>query len=124
MGNQENLVEITADSKVFREATKCFKVPQKYFNDFFSEIIKQNGLANAFSMIHSEVTIRECFKWEDSDKGGQFWSDVEDEMLLEAGIMSEKRCNKDKETKTSERIEDLAAIHSDIKELLNLLRNR
>lgn len=123
MRNQEfNLVEIDSNSPIFKEATKCFKIPPKYFNDFFSEIVKQNGIKDAFRFIERECTLRECFAWRESVKGIKFWSDVEDEMLKEVGIISEIK--RSEEEPACQHNISLDAIHESMMELLATLKQR
>lgn len=125
------LVKIDRDSKEVYEATLCSKIPKKYRNDFFSELIRQRGKRQAahFLLDDDEGTLAEAFDWQESVKGKEFWRDIENKMLTKAGMIVVKKedtmldeCSEKLNNIRDKRSEELAAIHADMRKLLELLK--
>jgi len=125
------LTEIKRESKEVYEATLCSKIPKKYRNDFFAELIRQRGKMAAahFLIDDDEGILAEAFDWQESVKGKKFWSNLENKMLNKAGILVEKRsesmldeCTEKLNNIRDQRSEELSAIHADMRKLLELLK--
>jgi len=128
------LVEINRESKEVYEATLCSKIPKKYRNDFFAELLRQRGkIAAAYFLIDDdEGILAEAFDWQESVKGKEFWSNLENEMLTKAGMIVVKKedamldiCSEKLNNiieQRDQRSEELAAIHADMRKLLELLK--
>jgi len=125
------LVKIDRESKEVYQATLCSKIPKKYQNDFFAELIRQRGKMAAvhFLLDDDEGILAEAFDWQESVKGKEFWGDLENKMLNKAGILVEKRsesmldeCSEKLNNIRDQRIEELAAIHADMRKLLEILK--
>ena len=125
------LVEINRESKEVYEATLCSKIPKKYRNDFFAELLRQRGkIAAAYFLIDDdEGILAEAFDWQESVKGKEFWSDLENKMLTKAGMIVVKKeetisdeCTEKLNNIKDKHSEELAAIHVDIRKLLELLK--
>jgi len=125
------LKEIKRESKEVYEATLCSKIPKKYRNDFFAELIRQRGKMAAahFLIDDDEGILAEAFDWQESVKGKKFWSNLENKMLNKAGILVEKRsesmldeCTEKLNNIRDQRSEELSAIHADMRKLLELLK--
>ncbi len=125
------LTEIKRESKEVYEATLCSKIPKKYQNDFFAELLKQRGvkLASIFLLNDDEGILAEAFDWKVSVEGVEFWSDLENKMLTKAGIIVVKKedtildeCTGKLNNIRDELSEELAAIHADMRKLLELLK--
>lgn len=134
------LKEISRDSKEVYNATLCSKIPKKYLNDFFEELLRQRGKKHAayFLLNNDEGILSEAFDWRSSVKGGDFWSNLENKMLSKAGIIVETVDSLDIEDNSldiedecieklnnirDQRSEELAAIHADMRRLLELLKS-
>jgi hypothetical protein len=125
------LTEIKRESKEVYEATLCSKIPKKYLNDFFAELIRQRGkMAAAHFLVDDEEGIlAEAFDWQESVKGKEFWSNLENKMLTKAGMIVVKKedamldiCSEKLNNIRDKRSEELAAIHADMRKLLELLK--
>lgn len=125
------LVKIDRESKEVYEATLCSKIPKKYQNDFFSELIRQRGKMQAtyFLLDDNEGILAEAFDWQESVKGKEFWSNLENKMLTKAGMIVVKKedaildeCSEKLNNIRDKRSEELSAIHADMRKLLELLK--
>ena len=125
------LTEIKRESKEVYEATLCSKIPKKYQNDFFAELIRQRGKTAAayFLLDDDEGILAEAFDWQESVKGKEFWSNLENKMLTKAGMIVVKKedtmldeCTEKLNNIRDKRSEELAAIHADMRKLLELLK--
>lgn len=126
------LVKIDRESKEVYEATLCSKIPKKYQNEFFSELIRQRGKTAAayFLLDDDEGILAEAFDWQESVKGKEFWSNLENKMLTKAGMIVVKKedstlldeCSEKLNNIRDKRSEELAAIHADMRKLLELLK--
>jgi len=125
------LVKIDRESKEVYQATLCSKIPKKYQNDFFAELIRQRGKINAsyFLLDDEEGILAEAFDWQESVKGKEFWSDLENKMLTKAGMIVVKKedamldeCTEKLNNIRDQRSEELAAIHADMRKLLEILK--
>lgn len=126
------LVQIDRESREVYEATLCSKIPKKYQNDFFAELLRQRGKIGAsyFLLDDDEGILAEAFDWQESVKGKEFWSDLENKMLTKAGMIVVKKENSNLLDECSEKInnirdqrsEELSAIHADMRKLLEILK--
>ena len=125
------LTEIKRESKEVYEATLCRKIPKKYRNDFFAELIRQRGKTQAayFLLDDDEGILAEAFDWQESVKGKEFWSNLENKMLTKAGMIVVKKedamldeCTEKLNNIRDKRSEELSAIHADMRKLLELLK--
>ena len=125
------LVKIDRESKEVYEATLCRKIPKKYQNDFFAELLRQRGkmAASYFLLDDDEGILAEAFDWKESVKGREFWSNLEDKMLTKAGMVVVKEgdamldeCTEKLNNIRDQRSEELSAIHADMRKLLELLK--
>lgn len=126
------LVKIDRESKEVYEATLCSKIPKKYRNDFFSELIRQRGKMQAahFLIDDDEGILAEAFDWQESVKGKEFWSNLENKMLTKAGMIVVKKedsnlldeCSEKLNNIRDQRSEELSAIHDDMRKLLEILK--
>jgi hypothetical protein len=116
------LKEISKNSKEVREATKCSRIPKKHLNDFFAELVEQRGaMGAALFVVDEDAILAEAFDWEESAKGKQFWSDLEKKMLEKSGIIAVVDDSFEQD-KTDEAQSSLVAIHTQLRELINLLK--
>ena len=126
------LVKIDRESEEVYEATLCSKIPKKYRNDFFAELIRQRGKMAAahFLIDDDEGILAEAFDWQESVKGKEFWSNLENKMLTKAGMIVVKKedstlldeCSEKINNIRDQRSEELAAIHADMRKLLKMLK--
>lgn len=125
------LVKIDRESKEVYEATLCSKIPKKYQNDFFAELLRQRGKTAAayFLLDDDEGILAEAFDWQESIKGKEFWSDLENKMLTKAGMIVVKKedcmldeCSEKINNIRDQRSEELSAIHADMRKLLKMLK--
>ena len=126
------LVKIDRESKEVYEATLCSKIPKKYRNDFFAELIRQRGKTAAayFLLDDDEGILAEAFDWQESVKGKEFWSNLENKMLTKAGMIVVKKedsklldeCSEKLNNIRDKRSEELSAIHADMRKLLEILK--
>lgn len=125
------LVKIDRESKEVYEATLCSKIPKKYRNDFFEELIRQRGKMAAahFLIDDDEGILAEAFDWQESVKGKEFWSNLENKMLTKAGMIVVKKedamldeCSEKLNNIRDKRSEELSAIHADMRKLLEILK--
>ena len=125
------LVEINRESKEVYEATLCSKIPKKYQNDFFAELLRQRGKIAAahFLIDDDEGILAEAFDWQESVKGKEFWSNLENKMLTKAGMIVVKKedcildeCSEKINNIRDQRSEELSAIHADMRKLLKMLK--
>ena len=125
------LVEINRESKEVYEATLCSKIPKKYQNDFFAELLRQRGKIGAsyFLLDDKEGILAEAFDWQESVKGKEFWSNLENKMLTKAGMIVVKKedcildeCSEKINNIRDQRSEELSAIHADMRKLLKMLK--
>ena len=122
------LVEIDRESDLVYKATRCSKIPKKYLNDFFAELVAQRGVRLAWAFIEEgNGILAEAFDWKASVKGNDFWNDLENKLLSKAGIVVESKSIEDECCKKinnikDQRNEELSAIHSDMRKLLEILK--
>ena len=125
------LVKIDRESKEVYEATLCSKIPKKYQNDFFAELLRQRGKTAAayFLLDDDEGILAEAFDWQESVKGKEFWSNLENKMLTKAGMIVVKKedamldeCTEKLNNIRDQRSEELSAIHADMRKLLKILK--
>ena len=125
------LVKIDRESREVYEATLCSKIPKKYRNDFFAELIRQRGKTAAayFLLDDDEGILAEAFDWQESVKGKEFWSNLENKMLTKAGMIVVKKedamldeCTEKLNNIRDQRSEELSAIHADMRKLLKILK--
>lgn len=126
------LVKIDRESKEVYEATLCSKIPKKYRNDFFAELLRQRGKTAAayFLLDDDEGILAEAFDWQESVKGKEFWSNLENKMLTKAGMIVVKKedcmldeCSEKLNNIKDKRSEELSAIHADMRKLLEILKS-
>ena len=117
------LKEISRDSKKVSEATQCCRIPKKHLNKFFEELTRQRGRIGACEFVlNEEAVLAEAFDWEESVDGRQFWSDLENKMLEKAGIIAIKTDSLEQD-RDEEAQSGLVAIHTQLRELIQLLKN-
>lgn len=125
------LVKIDRESDEVYNATLCSKIPKKYQNDFFAELLRQRGKTAAayFLLDDDEGILAEAFDWQESVKGKEFWSNLENKMLTKAGMIVVKKedcildeCSEKLNNIRDKSSEELAAIHADMRKLLELLK--
>ena len=126
------LVKIDRESDEVYNATLCSKIPKKYRNDFFAELIRQRGKMAAahFLIDDDEGILAEAFDWQESVKGKEFWSNLENKMLTKAGMIVVKKedsnlldeCSEKINNIRDQRSEELSAIHADMRKLLKMLK--
>lgn len=125
------LVKIDRESEEVYNATLCSKIPKKYRNDFFEELIRQRGKMQAahFLIDDDEGILAEAFDWQESVKGKEFWSNLENKLLNKAGIVVVKKedamldeCSEKLNNIRDKRSEELSAIHADMRKLLEMLK--
>ena len=125
------LVKIDRESDEVYNATLCSKIPKKYRNDFFAELIRQRGKTAAayFLLDDDEGILAEAFDWQESVKGKEFWSNLENKMLTKAGMIVVKKedamldeCTEKLNNIRDKRSEELSAIHADMRKLLEILK--
>ena len=126
------LVKIDRESEEVYNATLCSRIPKKYRNDFFAELIRQRGKTAAayFLLDDDEGILAEAFDWQESVKGKEFWSNLENKMLTKAGMIVVKKedstlldeCSEKINNIRDQRSEELSAIHADMRKLLKMLK--